>query len=414
MKNDLDALMTANNLDAVLITGAAQHNPAMVYMTGGAHLTSADVIKLRNAEPVLYCYPMERDEAARTGLSTRNLADYKFNDLLKEAGGDIAKATANRYRLILNDLGFQEGRIGLYGMVEAGTGLAVFSALQQMLPGVTIVGEAGSSILLQAMMTKERAEVDRIRKMGKITTEVVGRVAAYLSSHPVHDNILVQEDGKPLTIGNVKSRINLWLAELGADNPEGTIFAIGRDAGVPHSSGTPTDHLRLGETIVFDIFPCEMGGGYYYDFTRTWCLGYASEAVLALYEDVLSVYQTIMSELKAGMPFNHYQKRTCDLFEAKGHPTIQNNPVTQEGYVHSLGHGIGLHVHELPRSGQAAPDSESLIPGVVMTIEPGLYYPDRGMGVRLEDSVWVRPDGEFEVLAPYPLDLILPVNQKSS
>ena len=88
-----------------------------------------------------------------------------------------------------------------------------------------------------------------------------------------------------------KRRINLWLAERGADNPEGTIFAIGRDAGVPHSTGTASDPLRLGQTIVYDIFPCEAGGGYYYDFTRTWCLGYAPDAVQALYQDVLDVYQ---------------------------------------------------------------------------------------------------------------------------
>jgi Xaa-Pro aminopeptidase len=69
-------------------------------------------------------------------------------------------------------------------------------------------------------------------------------------------------------------------------------------------------------------------------------------------------------------------------------------------------------VHELPRSGMGATPEERLDPGVVMTIEPGLYYPEKGMGVRLEDSVYVRPEGQFEILAPYPLDLILPVKGK--
>jgi Xaa-Pro aminopeptidase len=73
---------------------------------------------------------------------------------------------------------------------------------------------------------------------------------------------------------------------------------------------------------------------------------------------------------------------------------------------------LGLHVHELPRSGIAATDSERLDPGVVMTIEPGLYYPERGLGVRLEDSVYVRPEGQFEILSPYPMDLVLPVKEK--
>jgi Xaa-Pro aminopeptidase len=404
--------MAAQNLDAILITGPAQHNPAMVYMTGEAHLTGADLIKKRGDEPVLFCYPMERVEAAHTGLITRNLADYNINDLLKEVGGDVIKATAIRYQLMLKDLGIHSGRLGLYGILDAGTSFAVFSALQKTLPGLTLVGEAGNSILMQAMMTKDNSEVERIRRMGKITTTVVGRVADFLTSHAGQNGVLVKHDGQPLTIGDVKARINLWLAELGADNPEGTIFAIGRDAGVPHSSGTSTDALRLGETIVFDIFPCEVGGGYFYDFTRTWCLGHATDAALSLYEDVLSVYQTIMRELQTGVPFKHYQKRTCDLFEAQGHPTIQGDPLTQHGYVHSLGHGLGLHVHELPRSGIAATDSERLDPGVVMTIEPGLYYPERGLGVRLEDSVYVRPEGQFEIISPYPLDLVLPVKEK--
>lgn len=413
MKKDLDALMAAQNLDVILISGPAQHNPAMVYMTGGAHLTGADLIKKRGEEPILFCYPMERDEAARTGLATRNLAEYKINDLLKATDGDVVKATAARYQLMLNDLGIKTGSMGIYGNLDAGVSYAVFSALQQILPGLILVGEVGTSILMQAMMTKDDCEVEHIRKMGKITTEVVGRVAEYLISHMAQDGVLIKHSGQPLTIGDVKSRINLWLAELGADNPEGTIFAIGHDSGVPHSSGNTSDLLRLGETIVFDIFPCEAGGGYFYDFTRTWCLGNAPDSVQSLYDDVLAVYQTIMQELRVGTPFKHYQIRTCDLFESQGHPTIQSDPTTQSGYVHSLGHGLGLNVHELPRSGLAARDDERLDPGVVMTIEPGLYYPEKGMGVRLEDSVYVRPDGQFEILSPYPLDLVLPIKGQS-
>src|SRR4030042_907688 len=159
MKNNLDSLMAAKNLDVIMVTGPAQHNPAMVYMTGGAHLTGADLIKKRGNEPTLFCYPMERDEAAHTGLKTRNLADYNINDLLKEVGGDVIKATAIRYQLMLKDLGIHSGRLGLYGILDAGTSFAVFSALQKTLPGLTLVGEAGNSILMQALMTKANSEV---------------------------------------------------------------------------------------------------------------------------------------------------------------------------------------------------------------------------------------------------------------
>jgi Xaa-Pro aminopeptidase len=409
MRIDLDALMTKNKLDGIIIIGPAKHNPAMYYLTGGAHITNAVVIKKRNADPILFYNPMERDEAANTGLPTKNLSDYHFTELLAKFDGDQLKAHIHRYQKMLKDIDFTSGRVAIYGNVDAGAAYATFSGLQKTMPELKIIGELSNSVLMKAMATKENDEIERIRHMGRITTSVVGQVADFLTSHKVRDEILITDNDTPLTIGVVKNKINLWLAELGAENPEGTIFATGRDAGVPHSSGNAQDPLRLGQTIVFDIFPCETGGGYFYDFTRTWCIGYAPDHVLAVYEDVLDVYHQIMSELEANTPCKPYQDRTCDLFEAKGHPTIKSNPKTQEGYVHSLGHGLGLHVHESPWFGQTATDNDQLDPGVVVTIEPGLYYPDRGLGVRLEDTVHVRSDGNIEILAEYPLDLVLPI-----
>jgi Xaa-Pro aminopeptidase len=411
MKIDLDRLMEARGLDALLVTGASQNNPDMYYFTGGAHLTGGDLLKKRGANPVLFFNSMERDEAARTGLQTRPLDVFEYQKLLKEAGDLPARAYARRYQLMLVSVGFTRGRLGVYGQVPVGEYYAIFQELQNLLSEVEIVGEGSNSVLLKARATKDEQEIQRMREIGLVTTEVVGRVADFLSSQRGKDNVLVDKDGQPITIGAVKSRINLWLAEKGAENPEGTIFAIGRDAGVPHSVGKADDLLHLGQTIVFDIFPCEGGGGYYYDFTRTWCLGYAPDEVQALYSDVASVYRTIMDELKMGERCRPYQVRTCEIFESQGHPTVQSNPKTQEGYVHGLGHGLGLAVHEAPAFGAAATDEDRLEAGVVVTIEPGLYYPERGMGCRLEDSVWVRPDGQFEILAPYPHDLVLPVKQ---
>ena len=409
MKTDLDALMEAQQLDAILVTGPGQHNPAMVYLTGGAPLTGADLIKPRGADMVLFYNPMERDEAAKSGLKTKNLADYNLAELIKQANGDFQKAYVERYQLMLADMGIKAGKVALYGQMDAGRSLAVFSDLQAAMPGLEFVGDLNGKVLLAAMATKDEREIERIRAMGKITVGVVAKVAEYLTSHRAKNEMLVKSDGDPLTIGDVKSRINLWLAEAGAENPEGTIFAIGRDAGVPHSSGNPADYLRLGQSIVFDIYPCEAGGGYFYDFTRTWSLGYATDELQSLYDDVRSVYDRVMGELRYEAPCKDYQKLTCDLFEAQGHPTVQSNPQTQQGYVHSLGHGLGLHVHERPAFGAGSPPDDVLKAGVVVTVEPGLYYPERGMGVRLEDTVWSRPDGQFEILADYPLDLVLPI-----
>jgi Xaa-Pro aminopeptidase len=247
--------------------------------------------------------------------------------------------------------------------------------------------------------------------MGVITTNVVGKVADFLSNQRVENETLIGQDNSPVTIGLVKSKINFWLAEAGAENPEQTIFAIGRDAGVPHSQGNDSDVIQMGKTIVFDIFPCENGGGYYYDFTRTWCVGYAPEEVEKLYDQVKSVYDKVVLELAENTPFKQYQRRTCELFEELGHPTVLSNSSTLEGYVHSLGHGLGLHVHEMPFSGLTASEEETLARGSVFTIEPGLYYPDRGMGVRLEDTYYVSESGTIEKMVDFPMDLVIPIKQ---
>lgn len=411
MKSDLDAIMQAKEVDAILVVGPAQQNPAMVYMTGGGHITTADLIKKRGQPAILFHGPMERDEAARSGLEARTYERYPYRQLLDEAGGDPLVAVALRYSRIFTDLGITEGKVALYGKVDMSSAYPVFREFEKRMPGITLVGDVRGEVLGGAMITKDEVEIDRMRQMGILTTTVVGKTADYLSSRQVRDETLLREDGEPLTIGHVKGLINLWLAELNAENPEGTIFGIGRDAGVPHSSGNSEDFIRLGQTIVYDIFPCEAGGGYHYDFTRTWCMGYASDEAQQLYEEVRSVYQTLIGELKVGEQFSSYQKRTCDLFEAMGHPTVQSKPETEEGYVHSIGHGLGLKVHERPFSSVTSLAEDILVPGAVFTIEPGLYYPSRGMGVRLEDTVAVHADGRFEILAPYPMDLVLPVKK---
>jgi Xaa-Pro aminopeptidase len=247
--------------------------------------------------------------------------------------------------------------------------------------------------------------------VGQLTVEIVGMTADFLSHLNEVNGVLVGKEGVPVTIGDVKRKIRLWFAEHNLEAPEETIFAIGRDAGVPHSAGNPSDVIRTGVPIVFDIFPCEAGGGYFYDFTRTWCFGYAPDEVLKIFEDVHQVYDTIVSELKINQPFSSSQDRTCHLFAEMGHITIKEKPESEEGYVHSIGHGVGLAVHEKPFSGLNATAQDTLKPGVVFTIEPGLYYPDRKLGVRLEDTFYVTEKGEFKIFVDYPFDLVIPIKK---
>ena len=402
MKSDLDTLMQARSLDAILVLGDAEHNPPMTYLVGGGHVSHAVLIKKLNEEPVLFCNAMEREEAAKSGLRIIPVRRAPITEFI------------DGYEEFFKVYGVTSGRVSVYGKTDVSEALLLLDRLRNSFPNVTFFGETSAeSIFMRSMETKDENVVERIRKMGKVTTEVVGMVADYLTSCEVReDEVLLKEDGSPLLIADVKGKIALWLAERGATDVEGCIFAIGRDAGIPHSVGTPTDMLRLGQTIVFDIFPGEAGGGYFYDFTRTWSLGYATPEAQKLYDEVQAVYDKVIENIDLNAPFKDYQRFVCEEFNKNGHKTpMHSEGVLTDGYVHSLGHGLGLNVHERPSSRHTDGDDNILKSGVVVTIEPGLYYPEKGMGVRIEDSYWMRPDGQFEKLAEYPYDFVLPMKK---
>jgi Xaa-Pro aminopeptidase len=262
MKSNIDAIMQSKNLDALLVFGHGEHNPPMYYFTGGGHIMHATLIKKRDEEPVLFHGDMERDEAAKSGLKCVPYSNYDFEALREKANKNVLLTNAMRTELMFKDLGLTSGRVGVYGTYDVSMIFGILSALQKLMPEIEFVGEpTGDTVFLRAMETKDEAEVARIRKMGKITTEVVAQVRDFLTACEVRDDeVLLKADGTPLTVGDVHSKIRLWVAERGAELPSGFIFAQGRDAGVPHSGGTPEDLMRLGQTIVFDIYPAEKGG----------------------------------------------------------------------------------------------------------------------------------------------------------
>ncbi len=411
MKSDLDQLMKDDGVDAIWVTGSLQNNPDMVYFTGIHHVSQAELIKKQGKEPVLFLYSsMEREEGEKSNLQTRLLDNkWPLDRFLKKSNGDLTAALAERMGKVFEELDLTEGCVAVSGNTQVSRTIGVLDDLRKQLPGIDFRGYTQNSLIDRASMTKDTVEVERIRNMGKITTEVVSRTWDYLANCKILSEKLVNPFGEDVTVSMVKSKIRLWLAEVGADNPKETIFAIGHDAGIPHSTGNPDDILAPGKPIVFDIFPCEAGGGYFYDFTRTWCVGWAPEEVQKLHEQVKEVHHTIIDELKENAPFKRYQLRTCELFSNMGHKTICESYNLDEGYTHSVGHGLGLKVHEKPFSGISAKEDDILREGVVFSIEPGLYYPSKNVGVRVEDTVYLNPGGTFEKLADFPYDLIVPV-----
>ena len=154
---------------------------------------------------------------------------------------------------------------------------------------------------------------------------------------------------------------------------------------------------------MLDVFPRRGGGGYFFDITRSFCISRAPAEAIELYRKVIEVQEKALALAAENVDGSDLQAEACDRFEKMGHPTQRSQPGTTEGYVHSLGHGIGLEVHEHPylRLQDSPDESNRLRKGSVFTVEPGLYYPERGLGIRIEDVAYIDDTGRARVLAPF-------------
>jgi Xaa-Pro aminopeptidase len=207
-------------------------------------------------------------------------------------------------------------------------------------------------------------------------------------------------DGEPLTCERLKADVEAAFAahECTADEfivSHGAQTAVGHDMG----SGPIAAH----EPIVFDLFPRDRETGCYADMTRTFVVGTPSDELREYHRLVKEALDLSLAATRPGATGDQLMRLVCDLFHEHGHKTpMHKEPgeVLADGFFHSLGHGVGLEVHEAPSVGR---NGETLIPGDVITLEPGLYRSGNG-GVRLEDLVLVTDDGH-ENLTDFPYEL---------
>jgi len=208
-------------------------------------------------------------------------------------------------------------------------------------------------------------------------------------------------DGEVLTVERVKAAMNQTFAAhdttsedyIVAPGPQG---AVGHDMG----SGPIPPHTPL----VVDIFPRDNASGVYTDMTRTFVVGDVADDVREWHRLCKEALDRAIAETKPGVTGQALHFGSCEIFEAAGELTQRTKKPGEplsDGFFHSLGHGVGLEVHEAPGVGQLS--DKPLVPGDCITIEPGLYRQGYG-GVRLEDNVLVTETGA-ENLANYPYDL---------
>jgi Xaa-Pro aminopeptidase len=208
-------------------------------------------------------------------------------------------------------------------------------------------------------------------------------------------------DGEQLTVERVKQDMNAAFAAHDTTAEE-YIVAPGPQGAVGHDMGSGP--IRPSTPLVVDIFPRDNASAVYTDMTRTFVVGDVPDDVREWHRLCKEALDRSVAAIRPGVEGRAVFDLTCDIFEAAGEPTQRTKKPGEtlvDGFFHSLGHGVGLEVHEAPGMGRTS--QKTLVAGDVVTVEPGLYRAGYG-GVRLEDIVLVTQDGA-EVLTDYPYDL---------
>jgi Xaa-Pro dipeptidase len=187
------------------------------------------------------------------------------------------------------------------------------------------------------------------------------------------------------------AELEFQMKVLGADRPAfATTVLAGSRTALPH--GKPSTYkIQHGDFLLFDLGV--FINGYCSDITRTFMVGEASAKQSEIYQTVLAANERAIEAVKLGESLREVDLAAREWIEAKGYGPY---------FIHRVGHGLGLEIHE-PPSVHALNESK-ITPGLLFTIEPGIYVPEIG-GVRIEDDIYVHADGQVEVLTTYPKEL---------
>ncbi|MGH9382443.1 MAG: M24 family metallopeptidase [Thermoanaerobaculia bacterium] len=378
----------------MLATSAA--DPDLAPFVGIAHLGVAGALAVARERPLLaYTTPMEREEAASTGLALLTPEETDFSRLRRELGEEAA--IAHLAARLAEGRVRSGARIAVAGRLPAGWSLELLHRLREQ--GWDVF--SGHQLARRWRKTKTPWQLDDIREAAQGACEALRGAADMLArAEPDEDGVL-RLDHHPLTCRDLRRTVAEALARHELEQPEGNIVSAGTDAAVPHSRSNPDRVLRAGETILVDVFPRRK---LFADCTRTFVVGTPCDPVRQAFQATLEVLNESHRDAKAGVAARHLHEDASARFEAAGYATLRTNPQTTTGFVHTLGHGVGFELHEEPSFRAAPEDGGRLAPGDVFTLEPGLYDPEAGWGIRLEDLIHLGPDGP-ENLTPLPYDL---------
>jgi Xaa-Pro aminopeptidase len=247
---------------------------------------------------------------------------------------------------------------------------------------------------------KNEAELAGIRRAQK-AAEAGMAAAKEILARAEATNGAVTVDGEPLTSELLKAAIRRAFTEHGVSSDD-FIVSHGAQTAIGHELGF--GEIAANEPVVIDLWPKDPESACYADMTRTYVVGTPPDELVEYHRLVKEALDRSLEATKPGVPGIEVFNLVCELFEENGQQTVLSKTpgeVLENGFFHGLGHGVGLEVHEAPNLGRGG--TMELIPGDVVTLEPGLYRQGFG-GCRLEDLVLVTEDGA-ENLTDFPYDL---------
>lgn len=245
---------------------------------------------------------------------------------------------------------------------------------------------------------KREDEIEKIREVSKKNIEVMDCVKTLLAECSVNADGELVNRGAVLTSEDLQNFIFEAFLHRGLQ-ADSVIAASGVQACDPHEAGHGAIHEK--EAIIVDIFPSDRANHYYSDMTRTFCKHKAPQALQEIYDAVKEIQIQTLSKVKNGADGKIIHKEVQAFFVNKGFQTCREGSELY-GFFHGTGHGVGLDCHEEPRISSGG---SILHTGELVTVEPGLYYPERG-AVRIEDLVVVRDDCA-EILTEYEKQLVI-------
>jgi Xaa-Pro aminopeptidase len=202
------------------------------------------------------------------------------------------------------------------------------------------------------------------------------------------------------TVEELRSLAQMAMIRHGAVPHDMTIIAPGAQGFDQHEQGSGA--IPQNVPIVVDVFPRDLKSGCWGDLTRTLCVGEPPSELAGWHQHVREAQRRATEAVRPGISGAELNQIAMDYLTEHGYPTRQGGVEVEQGFMHYLGHGLGLDLHEAPTLDEGG---EVLIPGDVVTIEPGLYRTGFG-GCRIEDVVFVTESG-YELITDCPYDLVV-------